>query len=94
MLGETVVNILKDLGSSGLPILGVVLLAVWIGKLVRDVLTQVLQNPVLAYVSVFSILALLLLVSLILLRRINVNAFREQAATTSVIERAALAGDV
>jgi hypothetical protein len=49
---------------------------------------------VLAYVSVFSILALLLLVSLILLRRINVNAFREQAATTSVIERAALAGDV
>ena len=70
------------------------LIGALLSGVVRDVLTQVLQNPVLAYVSVFSILALLLLVSLILLRRINVNAFREQAATTSVIERAALAGDV
>jgi BCD family chlorophyll transporter-like MFS transporter len=61
---------------------------------VRDILTQVLQDPVLAYVSVFVILALLLLISLILLRRINVAAFREQAAASSVIERAALASDV
>ena len=61
---------------------------------VRDVLTQVLQDPVLAYVSVFSILALLLLISLLILRRINVAAFREQAAAPSTIERAALAGDL
>lgn len=40
MLGESVVNILKYLGTSGLPILGVVLVAVWIGKLVNDVLTR------------------------------------------------------
>ena len=40
MVGETVVNIFKYLGSSGLPILGIVLVAVWIGKLVRDVLTR------------------------------------------------------
>lgn len=40
MVGETVINILKYLGSSGLPVLGVVLLAVWIGKLVYDLLTR------------------------------------------------------
>ncbi|MGW8224770.1 MAG: BCD family MFS transporter [Anaerolineales bacterium] len=61
---------------------------------VRDILTQVLQNPVLAYVSVFMILALLLLVSLLLLRRISVAAFRERARSISVIEKAAMAGDV
>ena len=59
----------------------------------RDILTRVLIDPVMAYVSVFSILAFLLLVSLILLRRINVAAFREQAKTTSVIEKAALVSD-
>jgi len=61
---------------------------------VRDVLTQVLLDPVLAYVSVFSILALLLFISLLLLRRINVAAFREKAYTSSVVEKASLAGDV
>ena len=61
---------------------------------VRDVLTQVMQNPILAYVSVFSILALLLFISLIILRRIDVSAFKQEAESTSVIERAALASDV
>lgn len=70
------------------------LIGALLSGIVRDVLTQVLQDPVLAYVSVFAILALLLLISLFLLRRINVAAFREQAKTPSVIERAALAGDL
>jgi len=70
------------------------LIGALLSGVVRDVLTQVLQDPVLAYVSVFAILALLLLISLFLLRRINVAAFREQAKTPSVIERAALAGDL
>ena len=61
---------------------------------VRDVLAQVLQDPVLAYVSVFSILALLLLISLIILRRVSVTAFQQEADTPSVMERAALASDV
>jgi len=61
---------------------------------VRDVLTQVLQDPIMAYVSVFTILALLLLISLLILRRIDVAVFREQAQTTSVVEKAALASDV
>jgi BCD family chlorophyll transporter-like MFS transporter len=61
---------------------------------VRDVLTRVLQDPVLAYVFVFGILALLLLISLIILRRVNVTAFRQEAETPSVLERATLASDV
>ena len=60
----------------------------------RDILTQILQNPIHAYVVVFSTLALLLFISLILLRRIDVAAFREEAESPSVIERAALAGEV
>ena len=70
------------------------LIGALLSGVVRDVLTQVLQDPIMAYVSVFSILALLLLISLLLLRRINVAVFREQARTTSVIEKAALASDV
>jgi BCD family chlorophyll transporter-like MFS transporter len=70
------------------------LIGAMMSSVVRDVLTQVLQDPVLAYVSVFSILALLLFVSLIILRRINVSAFRQEAESSSVMERAALASDV
>ncbi len=70
------------------------LIGALLSGVVRDVLTQVLQDPVLAYVSVFSILALLLFISLLLLRRINVSAFREKAHTSSVIEKAALVSDV
>jgi BCD family chlorophyll transporter-like MFS transporter len=70
------------------------LIGALLSGVVRDVLTRILQDPVLAYVSVFSILALLLLISLFLLRRINVAAFRERARADSVIEQAALASDI
>jgi BCD family chlorophyll transporter-like MFS transporter len=69
------------------------LIGALLSGVVRDVLAQILQNAVLAYVSVFSILALLLLISLFILRRINVSVFRREAETPSVIERAALASD-
>jgi len=61
---------------------------------VRDVLTRVFQNPVFAYVSVFSILAILLFISLFILRRIDVSAFRQEAEAKTVLERAALVSDV
>ncbi len=70
------------------------LIGALLSGLVRDILSQILQDPVLAYVSVFSILALLLLISLLILRRIDATAFHREAATTTVIERAALASDV
>jgi BCD family chlorophyll transporter-like MFS transporter len=65
-----------------------------IGGAVRDTLTRVLPNPATAYVLVFGIMAILILVSLLMLRRIDVAAFRQQADKTSTIERAALAGEV
>ena len=60
---------------------------------VRDTLNRVLPNPIMAYVVVFGIMAALILISLMLLRRIDVTAFREQAEKTPLIERAALAGE-
>lgn len=60
---------------------------------VRDILTRLLHNPVYAYVVVFSILAALLLISMVLLRRVDVTAFRQQAKQVSVFEQAAIASE-
>ena len=72
-------------------------LARWVGSIlggaVRDLVTQVAQNAVVGYVAVFSIEAGLLLVSLLLLRRIDVGVFREQAEHQTLVERAALVGE-
>ncbi|MBN2147387.1 MAG: BCD family MFS transporter [Anaerolineales bacterium] len=58
---------------------------------VRDGLTQVIQNPVLAYVVVFAGMALLMFSSLWMLTRIDVSTFQKQGAHhISAIERAAL----
>jgi BCD family chlorophyll transporter-like MFS transporter len=64
-----------------------------IGGALRDVLSQILVNPVFAYVIVFSFLAALLLASLILLYRIDVSAFRKQTQDSPLVERVALAAD-
>lgn len=61
------------------------------GGAVRDVVAQALQNPIYGYVFVFGIEAAMLLASLILLRRIDVSAFRSQAQEPPLVERAALA---
>jgi len=60
---------------------------------VRDVITHLTQNPVTGYVVVFSILALLLLISLLMLNRINVSAFQKRAEQMGIVERAALANE-
>jgi BCD family chlorophyll transporter-like MFS transporter len=61
---------------------------------VRDLAARLLHQPVLSYVLVFGIMALIMLISLIMLRRIDVKAFKQQAeANPSLIERAAMAGD-
>jgi BCD family chlorophyll transporter-like MFS transporter len=60
---------------------------------VRDILSEILNNLTLAYVSVFYILAVLLLISLLFLRRIDVAAFRQKAEEPSIMERAALASE-
>lgn len=71
------------------------LLGTVLGGVVRDVVTQVTQIAVLGYVVVFGIEALMLLISLFMLGKINVNAFRKQAhEEPSLAERMAMAGEV
>lgn len=60
---------------------------------VRDVITHMTQSMVTGYVVVFSILALLLLISLVMLSRINVSAFQKRAQQMGIVERAALVNE-
>jgi BCD family chlorophyll transporter-like MFS transporter len=65
-----------------------------LGGAVRDLVAQLTQQPVISYAVVFGIMALIMLISLIMLRRINVEAFQQQAeAGPALVERAAIAGD-
>jgi len=66
-----------------------------LGGVVRDMVTQLAQTPVMGYIVVFGIEAIMLVVSLILLRYIDVGAFRQRVEEKpSIIERAAMASDV
>jgi len=60
---------------------------------VRDIFTDITGNLISGYVAVFVIEAGLVLASLVLLRGIDVNAFRRQAEQPAVLERAALTGE-
>jgi BCD family chlorophyll transporter-like MFS transporter len=64
-----------------------------LGGAVRDLVTQIAQNPLAGYILVFFIEAALLGVSLVLLSRIDVNAFRRNAEGASLVERAAMANE-
>jgi BCD family chlorophyll transporter-like MFS transporter len=65
-----------------------------VGGVIRDIITQIFQSPVGGYVVVFGIEAVMLLTSLIILRRVDVGAFHEQVSETSLVERAAIASDL
>jgi len=60
---------------------------------VRDAVSQIAHSPVTGYVVVFGIDAALLVVSLILLRQIDVNLFKHQAKQISIVERGAMASE-
>jgi BCD family chlorophyll transporter-like MFS transporter len=64
-----------------------------LGGAVRDIIRQITNDPVLGYVIVFGIMALLVLTTLFMLRRIDVSAFHKRAQQLTAVERAALAGD-
>lgn len=61
---------------------------------VRDLVSQVALNPTSGYVAVFIIEAMLLGASLLILERIDVEAFKTRASHTSTLERAAIASDL
>ena len=63
------------------------------GGIGRDLVTQLTGNSVLGYTLVFGVMAGFMLISLILLARVDVNAFHKAEGQPSVIERAAIAGD-
>jgi BCD family chlorophyll transporter-like MFS transporter len=66
-----------------------------LGGAVRDVITQVSQSPLAGYIVVFAIEAGFLLVSLVMLRKVNVLAFHKDSGDTpSMVEKAAIAGDL
>jgi BCD family chlorophyll transporter-like MFS transporter len=66
-----------------------------LGGAVRDVITQVSQNPLAGYIVVFAIEAGFLLVSLLMLRKVNVQAFHKDSSDApSMVEKAAIAGDL
>ena len=61
----------------------------------RDLVTQFAQNAIAGYLVVFSLEITMLLISLWLLRSIDVGLFRTQVVNNpSVVERAALVGDI
>lgn len=62
-----------------------------LGGVVRDLVTQIAQNPVTGYVVVFAIEALMIVVSLVMLRRIDVSQFQRDVEQPSLVERAAIA---
>lgn len=70
------------------------LLGTVLGGVVRDVVTRLSQDAVIGYVVVFGIEAAMLLVSLVMLRRINVAEFLRDAEKPSLVERAAVASEV
>ncbi len=59
----------------------------------RDLSTRLLSDMVAGYMVVFVLEALMLLASLFLLSKIDVNAFQRKANALPVVERASLAGD-
>jgi BCD family chlorophyll transporter-like MFS transporter len=64
-----------------------------LGGAVRDLVTQISQQPLAGYILVFVIEAGLLAISLVMLSRIDVAAFRRDAEEPSLVERAAMAGE-
>jgi len=70
------------------------LLGTVLGGVLRDVVTKISENALTGYVTVFFVEAGLLVVSLVLLRRIDTAKFRASELEYSATERAALMNEV
>ncbi len=79
------------IGAWGMANAGSRLLGTIIGGAIRDIITQIAQNPITGYVVVFAIEAAMLALSLLILRKVNVEEFQQQVEKTSLVERAAVA---
>jgi BCD family chlorophyll transporter-like MFS transporter len=64
------------------------------GGAVRDLVTRISGDAITGYITVFALMAGMMLASLVMLRSIDVRAFRKQVEEQpSLVERAAIAGD-
>lgn len=93
MLDMTTAQVGLYIGAWGMADALARLLGTVLGGVVRDVVAQLSQNNLLGYITVFSIEAVLLLISLIMLNRIDPQSFRRQSQA-STAERAALLNEV
>lgn len=64
-----------------------------VGGALRDAVTRFAQNVETGYIVVFSLEGLMILVSLFMLSRIDVSAFRKNAEKLDLVERAAIANE-
>jgi len=64
-----------------------------LGGIGRAVIAQVTGKAVIGYNFVFGIMSLFMIVSLIMLTRIDVQEFQQGGDQVSVVERAAIAGE-
>ena len=64
------------------------------GGMVRDLFSNLLSNPVSGYLVVFILEAMMLVVSVFLLRKIDVSSFKKQVGTINIKEKAALLNDL
>jgi BCD family chlorophyll transporter-like MFS transporter len=64
-----------------------------LGGVVRDAVTQATGGPLSGYLVVFAIEAGMLALAAVLLARIDVSAFKKQAAEIPLVERAAIAAE-
>ena len=64
-----------------------------LGGVGRDLVTTLTGNLVLGYIIVFGVMAGFMLLSVLMLARIDVSLFQNQGTTVPVVERAAIAAD-
>jgi MFS transporter, BCD family, chlorophyll transporter len=87
-------NVGLFIGAWGMANAGSRLFGSVLGGGVRDLVTWISSNIETGYLVVFGIETFMLLVSLIMLERIDVSKFRKNAEQLSLVERAAIANDV
>jgi BCD family chlorophyll transporter-like MFS transporter len=59
----------------------------------RDIISRFTGDAVVGYIIVFGVMALFMVISLLMLNRINIQEFQQNVDHSSVIERAAMTGD-
>jgi BCD family chlorophyll transporter-like MFS transporter len=64
-----------------------------LGGIGRDLITKISGNSILGYGIVFAVMAVFMLISLVMLSRIDVSAFKKKEKQVSVVERAAMSSD-